>query len=125
PEELAEQCRGLIICCRPDPSNNHLVNAKLLDKLGSDGVLVNVSRGSVVDEEALIAALKSGTIGGAGLDVFDPEPTNSARWTDVPNVILSPHQGGSTYETLFAQAGLVQNNIENFLDGKPLLSSVL
>lgn len=125
PEELAEQCRGLIICCRPDPSNHHLVSEKLLDKLGSDGVLVNVSRGSVVDEEVLIAALKSGTIGGAGLDVFDPEPTNSARWTDVPNVILSPHQGGSTYETLFAQAGLVQNNIENFLDGKPLLSSVL
>jgi len=123
--ELAEQCRGLIVCCRPDQSTHHLINQEILDRLGAEGVLVNVSRGIVVDELALIASLKAGTIGGAGLDVFDPEPTNSSRWTDVPNVILSPHQGGSTYETLFAQAQLAQNNIENFIDGKPLPSSVL
>ncbi|WP_108811634.1 NAD(P)-dependent oxidoreductase [Sphingorhabdus sp. Alg231-15] len=123
--ELAEQCRSLIVCCRPDQSTYHLIDQEILNQLGSDGMLVNVSRGSVVDEPALIAALKSGSIGGAGLDVFDPEPTNSSRWKDVPNVILSPHQGGSTYETLFAQAQLVQDNIENFLNEKPLLSSVL
>ena len=87
--------------------------------------MVNVSRGSVVDETALIEALKSNHLGGAGLDVFEPEPTSSTRWADVPNVILTPHQGGTTYETLFAQAQLAQSNIENFLDGKPLLSSVL
>ena len=124
-DDLAQQSRGLIICCRPDQSTYHLINEKILDLLGTHGVLVNVSRGSVVDEQALIVALKSGAIGGAGLDVFDPEPTNSSTWKDVPNVILSPHQGGSTYETLFAQAQLAQNNIENFLDGKPLLTSVL
>lgn len=123
--ELAEQCRGLIVCCRPDQSTHHLINQEILDRLGADGVLVNVSRGSVVDEAAVIDALKSGSIGGAGLDVFDPEPTNSSRWTDVPNVILSPHQGGSTIETLFVQAQLAQNNIENFIDEKPLISSVL
>lgn len=123
--ELAEQCRGLIVCCRPDQSTHHLINQEILDRLGADGVLVNVSRGIVVDESALIASLKAGTIGGAALDVFDPEPTNSARWSDVPNIMLSPHQGGSTYETLFAQARLAQNNIENFIDGEPLLSSVL
>jgi len=88
-------------------------------------VIVNVSRGNVVDEEALISALKSKRIGGAGLDVFDPEPTDSSRWAGVPNIILSPHQGGTTFETLFAQAQVAQNNIENFLDEKPLLSSVL
>jgi glyoxylate/hydroxypyruvate reductase len=124
-EDLASQCRGLIICCRPDHTTRHLINGAILERLGPDGILVNVSRGSVVQEDSLIDALKSGRLGGAGLDVFEPEPTNSARWADVPNVILTPHQGGSTYETLFAQAELAQSNIENFLDGKPLLSSVL
>jgi len=124
-EDLADQCRGLVICCRPDETTRHLINDNILDRLGADGVLVNVSRGSVVDEAALIEALKSNRIGGAGLDVFDPEPTNSARWADVPNVILTPHQGGATFETLFAQAQLAQSNVENFIDGKPLLSSVL
>ncbi|WP_164114280.1 2-hydroxyacid dehydrogenase [Sphingorhabdus sp. Alg239-R122] len=123
--ELVKQSRGLIVCCRPDQSTHHLINREMLDQLGSDGVIVNVSRGTVVDERALIFALNSKRIGGAGLDVFDPEPTNSAKWVDVPNIILSPHQGGTTYETLFAQAQLAQNNIENFLDEKPLLSSVL
>lgn len=124
-EDLADQCRGLVVCCRPDDTTRHLINGNILDRLGPEGVLVNVSRGSVVDEAALIDALKSNRIGGAGLDVFDPEPTNSARWADVPNVILSPHQGGATFETLFAQAQLAQSNVENFLDGKSLLSSVL
>lgn len=124
-EALAEQCRGLVICCRPDETTRHLINNNILDRLGADGVLVNVSRGSVVDGVALIEALKSNRIGGAGLDVFDPEPTDSARWAGVPNVILTPHQGGATFETLFAQAQLAQSNVENFIDGKPLLSSVL
>jgi len=123
-KELAQQCRGLIICCRPDDSTHHLINQEVLDLLGADGVVVNVSRGTVVDEEALIQSLIANTLGGAGLDVFDPEPTNSERWEGVPNVILTPHQGGSTYETLFAQAALAQNNIINFIEGEPLLSSV-
>lgn len=123
-EELAKQCRGLIVCCRPDQSTYHLINEKILDQLGSDGVIVNVFRGNVVDQKALIAYLKAQKIAGAGLDVFDPEPTNSSTWTDVPNIILSPHQGGATFETLFAQAQIAQNNIENYLDGKPLLTSI-
>ena len=123
-KELAEQSRGLIVCCRPDASTNKMIDATILHALGSDGVLVNVSRGSVVDEAALVAALKFGHLGGAGLDVFDPEPTNSEHWKNVPNVILTPHQGGSTYETLFKQAQLAQENIEAFLNYKPLLSWV-
>ena len=78
-----------------------------------------------MDEDALIAALKSNRLGGAGLDVFDPEPTSGKRWSQVPNVILTPHQGGTTYETLFAQAQVAQTNIECFLDGRTLPSSVL
>lgn len=124
-EDLADQCRGLIVCCRPDETTHHLIDNTIINRLGADGVIVNVSRGNVVDEAAVITALKANRLGGAGLDVFDPEPTNSARWAGVPNVILTPHQGGATYETLFAQAQLAQSNIENFLDGKPLLSSVL
>lgn len=123
-DELAKECRGLIVCCRPDQTTHHLIDAQILDQLGSDGVLVNVSRGFVVDQSALIKYLKAGKIAGAGLDVFDPEPTNAATWEGVPNVILTPHQGGSTYETLFAQAQIAQQNIENFIDGKPLLTSV-
>ena len=123
--DLADQCRGLIVCCRPDVSTHHLINEAILTRLGPEGVLVNVSRGSVVDEDALIAALKSNRLGGAGLDVFDPEPTSGKRWSRVPNVILTPHQGGTTYETLFAQAQVAQANIECFLDGRALPSSVL
>lgn len=123
--ELASECRGLVICCRPDETTRHLINDKVLNRLGPDGVLVNVSRGSVVDEVALIEALRSHKIGGAGLDVFDPEPTNSIRWEGVPNLILTPHQGGATFETLFAQAQLAQSNVENFIDGKSLLSRVV
>ena len=115
----------MVICCRPDDTTRHLINDEILNRLGADGVIVNVSRGSVVDELALIEALKTNRIGGAGLDVFDPEPTNSARWAGVPNVILTPHQGGATYVTLFAQAQLAQSNVENFIDGKSLLSSVV
>ena len=122
--ELAAQSQGLLICCRPDASTHKMIDAQILEALGSDGALVNVSRGSVVDETALISALKSGELGGAGLDVFDPEPTSADLWRDVPNILLAPHQGGSTYETLFKQAQLAQDNIEAFLDGKPLLSPV-
>ena len=82
-------------------------------------------RWALPDEDALIAALKSNRLGGAGLDVFDPEPTSGKRWSRVPNVILTPHQGGTTYETLFAQAQVAQANIECFLDGRALPSSVL
>ena len=78
-----------------------------------------------MDEDALIAALKSNRLGGSGLDVFDPEPTSDKRWSQVPNVILTPHQGGNTYETLFAQAQVAQSNIESFLDGRALPPSVL
>ena len=124
-EALADQCQGLVVCCRPDASNRHLINKDILNRLGSDGVLVNVARGSVVDEKALIDARSSHRVAGAGLDVFDPEPNSGERWVNVPNVLLTPHRGGSTYETLFAQAQIAQRNIEGFLAGKPLQTSVL
>ncbi|NQX93765.1 MAG: 2-hydroxyacid dehydrogenase [Erythrobacter sp.] len=122
--ELAEQSQGLIVCCRPDASTHKMIDKAILEALGAQGALVNVSRGSVVDEVALIDALKSGKLAGAGLDVFDPEPTSPDLWKDVPNVLLTPHQGGSTFETLFKQAQLAQKNVEAFLSGNDLLSQV-
>ena len=122
--ELAEQSQGLIVCCRPDASTHKMIDRTILEALGAQGALVNVSRGSVVDEATLIGALKSGILGGAGLDVFDPEPTSPDLWKDVPNVLLTPHQGGSTFETLFKQAQLAQENVEAFLSGSDLLSQV-
>lgn len=122
--ELATRSKGLILCCRPDQSTVRMIDAAVLQALGEEGVLVNVSRGNVVDEPALIAALKSSQIAGAGLDVFDPEPTHADTWSGVPNVLLSPHQGGSTIESLMKQAQVAQDNVEAFLQGKPLLTPV-
>ena len=74
----------------------HLIDKEIIEALGADGLLVNVSRGFVVDELELIAALKDGRLGQAALDVFDPEPTDPKRWDGVPNVLLTPHIAGAT-----------------------------
>ena len=76
------------------------VNREVIDALGPEGYLVNVGRGAMIDEDALIAALREGRLGGAALDVFDEEPTPPARWADVPNTVLTPHLGGVTHESL-------------------------
>src|SRR3546814_14451107 len=91
---------GLILCCRADASSRGMVDRTILAALGPQGILVNVARGMVVDENALRTALLARSIAGAGLDVFDGEPTPPERWPDVPNVLLSPHTGGSTIESI-------------------------
>lgn len=104
-ESLLALARGsdlLLLCCRADATSRHMVDAQILEALGPDGMLVNVSRGSVVDETALIDALRSGAIGGAALDVFETEPTPAPRWTDVPNVIVTPHTAGVTRDVVKA-----------------------
>ena len=105
----------LIVCCRADDSSKGLVDRTVIDTLGSDGILVNVSRGSVIDESALIDALKAGRLGGAALDVFETEPTPAARWADVPNVILTPHAAGVTIDTLHAMIRLSIERVSIFL----------
>ena len=85
---------SLIVAARGDPARAGLIDAPaVIDALGPEGLLINVARGFVVDQPALIAALKSGRLGGAALDVFDPEPAGAAEWAKVPNVLLSPHMG--------------------------------
>lgn len=102
-----------------------LVTADILDALGSDGLLINISRGSLVDEDALIAALKSGKVAGAGLDVFQEEPTPADRWRDVPNTTLTPHLGGGTREALYAGSQNVLENLRRFFAGEALLTPLL
>jgi lactate dehydrogenase-like 2-hydroxyacid dehydrogenase len=122
--KLAEWSDILGITARGDKSTENLVNAAVIKALGSDGLLINISRGSVVDENALIAALKSGDLGGAGLDVFQDEPTSADRWKDVPNTTLTPHLGGGTREALYAGSQNVLENLRRSIAGEPLLSPV-
>ncbi|MDX5402838.1 MAG: 2-hydroxyacid dehydrogenase, partial [Rhodobacterales bacterium] len=101
-----------------------LVNAEVLQALGADGHLINLSRGSVVDEAALLTALEAGTIRGAALDVFLNEPRPDARLVALPNVLPLPHIGTATVETRRDMGALQRANIRAFLDGKPALTPV-
>ena len=119
-EALAEWCSVLMIAVRAGADTHHAVDAEILKKLGKDGFVVNISRGSVVDEPALVAALTEQTIAGAGLDVFAREPHAPDALTALPNVVLSPHIGGHTLESHRAMQDCVIANLEAYFAGKPL-----
>ena len=121
---LAEWSDALFVASRATPENAGQVDATILRALGPRGVLVNISRGLLVDEDALVATLASGEIGGAGIDVFVEEPTDAARWRDLPNVVLSPHVAGHTQEGGEALFGQLRANIEHYFRGEPLLTPV-
>ena len=121
-EALAQWADVLALAPRGDKSTERIVTKAVIEALGPDGVLVNVSRGSVVDEDALITALKAGKLGGAGLDVFWEEPAKPERWRDVPNVTLTPHLGGGTREALFAGSQNVLENLRRHFAGEELLT---
>jgi hydroxypyruvate reductase len=95
------------------------VGARVLERLGPEGYLVNVSRGWVVDEAALIAALQTGGIAGAALDVFAAEPAIDPRFLDMPNVVLSPHSASITHETRAAMLDRLARDLDCFLAGRP------
>ncbi|WP_407155045.1 2-hydroxyacid dehydrogenase [Bradyrhizobium sp. STM 3557] len=119
-DALAEWCSVLMIAVRAGGETHHVVNADLLKKLGTDGCVVNISRGSVIDEAALLAALRDGTIAGAGLDVFETEPHVPDELTSLPNVVLTPHIGGNTQESHVAMQACVLANLSAFFAGRPL-----
>jgi hydroxypyruvate reductase len=123
-ETLAEWCSVLMIAVRAGPDTHHAVNAGILQKLGKDGYVVNISRGSVIDQAALITALTDKTIAGAGLDVFEKEPHAPDALTAFPNVVLTPHIGGHTVESHIAMQDCVIANLEAFFAGRPLPSEV-
>lgn len=121
---LARESDALFVCCRGDAANHHLISGAVIAALGSHGCLVNVARGSVVDEDALIAALKDRTLGMAALDVFEAEPTPAARWAGVPNTVLTPHTAGGTLESIPRMVGQTHENLRRYFLGEPLLSPV-
>ncbi len=115
--QLATQSDVLVVCCPADETNRGLVSAEIIAALGPDGLLVNVARGSLVDEDALIAALKDGRLGGAALDVFATEPTPPERWTGVPNTLLTPHMAGATRLGVANMVAMLTANLEAFFAG--------
>ncbi len=124
PMALAEWADYLVVACRADDSNRHLVNAGFLRALGSRGHLVNVSRGSVVDEAALADALANGVIEGAGLDVFEQEPPVHPRLPTLDNVVMTPHLGGGTERAQRGMTDLVVRNLRAHFAGQPPVTPV-
>jgi len=113
--ELAAGCDVLVVTASGGPESAHLVDAEVLAALGPEGFLVNVARGSVVDEKALVTALAGGRLAGAGLDVFADEPRVPAELLDRDDVVLLPHLASGTAGTRSAMARLVLDNVERFL----------
>ena len=120
-DNLTDMARAVdcLICITPGgASTRKIVNREVMDALGPNGTLVNVSRGSVVDEEALIAALQEGRLGWAGLDVFEAEPKVPAALRALSNVVMLPHVGSATVETRAAMGALtVDNLLQHLADG--------
>ncbi len=106
------------------PETENIIDAKILKALGPQGVLVNIGRGSSVDEEALFDALHDGTIEGAALDVFKNEPNIDERFFEFDNVVLQPHAASATIETRKAMGQLMRDNLSAVLNGKPPLTKV-
>lgn len=121
---LARDADVLVVCARADASNRHSVNKAVIEAVGPQGLIVNVARGSLIDEDALIAALKAGTLGMAALDVFEHEPTPAERWADVPNTVLTPHSAGATVDSIPAMVGLTIENLRRYFHGEPLATPV-
>jgi lactate dehydrogenase-like 2-hydroxyacid dehydrogenase len=123
-EELAAGSDFLVLITPGGEGTRHLVDAKVLRALGPKGILVNVARGSVVDEAALVDALEQGVLGGAALDVFEDEPRVPARLLALPHVVVAPHIGSATHSTRQAMADLAFANLQARLAGQPLLTPV-
>lgn len=124
-EELARDSDVLVLTAAATAETRGIVGRRVLDALGPDGVLINVARGALVDEAELVAALREGRLGGAGLDVFADEPRVPPALFDLDTVVLVPHQASATLETRTAMGDLVLANVAAFLDGDALLTPVV
>ena len=123
--DLAKQSEFLVTTVAGGPTSEKMINAAVLEALGPDGIFVNVARGSAVDETALLNALESNIIRGAGLDVFWNEPNIDQRFMKLQNVVLQPHHASGTVETRKAMGQLVRDNLAAHFAGKPLLTQVV
>ncbi|MEM8555723.1 MAG: 2-hydroxyacid dehydrogenase [Pseudomonadota bacterium] len=122
--EMAQDVDWLVVIAPGSPSTTGLVSRQVMEALGPEGMLVNVARGSIVDETALVQLLQSGGLGGAALDVFEAEPQVPEALFAMDNVVLSPHQGSATDKTRTAMGDLVIRNLTAHFDGDPLLTPV-
>lgn len=118
--ELAAASDVLVVAAAAGPDTRHAVNATVLDRLGPEAILINIARGALVDETALVAALEAGSIAGAGLDVFAEEPSVPAILRRMEQVVLSPHQGSATRECRAEMAALVVANLDAHFSGRTL-----
>jgi len=121
---LVQESGALVLAAPATPETEKLVNREVIDALGNDGVIVNIGRGALIDEDALIAALREGRLAAAGLDVFEEEPTPASKWAGVPNVEFMPHSAGSTPEGNQRLANRFVENVRCFFGGEPLVSPV-
>ncbi len=121
---LADWADYLVAACPGGPETWHLIDATVLQALGPRGIVVNIARGTVVDPEALIAALRGHTIGGAGLDVFEGEPSIPPAVRDLDNLIMTPHIGAITFEAFDNGLALLRRNLAAYFAGKKVLTPV-
>lgn len=123
--DLARASDVLVICCPANESTHHLVGASAIDALGPQGYLVNVARGSIVDELALTTALATGKLQGAALDVFEDEPHVPEALRASERVVLTPHIASATVEVRAQMADLILRNLDAFMRGEPLTAPVV
>lgn len=121
---MARDVDVLMVTCPATPATRHLIDAAVLDALGPDGMLINIARGSVVDEKALVAALTEGRLGGAGLDVFEDEPRAPEALFALENVVLQPHVASNTVGTREAMGRLMIENLAAHFEGRPVPNPV-
>jgi lactate dehydrogenase-like 2-hydroxyacid dehydrogenase len=121
---LAQAVDWLVVATPGGAATRHLVNAAVLQALGKKGWLVNISRGSVVDEAALIAALRDGVIAGAGLDVYADEPDINPALLALPNTVFTPHMAGRSPQAQQAQMDLLLANLQACFEGRALPTAV-
>ena len=122
--EMARDCDVLMAICPGGAATRHIVNAEVLKALGPEGTRINVARGSVVDEQALVKALADGSLGAAGLDVFESEPQVPGALFGMDQVVLQPHVASATHETRMAMGVLTADNLRAHFSGRPVLTPV-
>lgn len=125
PVRLAERSDFLFVTLSASADTRHIVGREVIAALGAEGMLINISRASNIDEEALLDALESGVLGSAALDVFEGEPKVNPRFLKLDNVLVQPHHASGTIETRQAMGKLVRDNLTAHFAGNPLLTPVL
>lgn len=125
PVALAARSDFLFVTLAASAVTRHIVGHEVIAALGGEGMLINISRASNIDEEALLTALESGALGSAALDVFEGEPLLNPRFLALNNVLLQPHHASGTIETRKAMGQLVRDNLTAHFSGQPLLTPVL